>query len=444
MADFQNTEEINNSLTGLLQLVTSNGLTGSEQISQTDTLMVNNRYNLISNNRQLLSQSYVEHGIIQTLIDLPVDDAFSRGYEIQTKLLDAEQIEELKIYCEKERVNYAITQASKWARLFGGGAVIIASNQDPETPLTIDSFNEKSLIKFIPVDMWELYHDQTYIEHQVVTDENKLDIRSEFYNYYGKKIHHTRVLSVEGKEAPSLIKPRLRGWGMSEMERVVRSINQNLKRDTVLFDFIDEAKVGVFKLKGYNASLMTSSGTNNIAKTIQTANILKSYNNALTMDSEDDFEQKQVSFSGLAEILPQIRQALAADLRMPMSKLFGISSAGFSSGEDDIENYNSMIEGEVRGKVKYAVINVLEIVCMKLFGFVPSDMQISFPSLRILNSEQEESVKEKKFNRIMQAFQSGLIAPKQAKEAINKDMILPIKIDETDDVLPPQGNFTVE
>ena len=31
------------------------------------------------------------------------------------------------------------------------------------------------------------------------------------------------------------------------------------------------------------------------------------------------------------------------NLKMPITKLFGISAAGFSSGEDDIENYNSMI-----------------------------------------------------------------------------------------------------
>jgi uncharacterized protein len=159
------------------------------------------------------------------------------------------------------------------------------------------------------------------------------------------------------------------------------------------------------------------------------ANQLKNYNNALTMDTNDEYEQKQIAFSGLAEVLVQIRQGIAADLRMPVTKVFGISAAGFSSGEDDIENYNSMIEG-VRAQYKYAVINILQLICKKMFGIMPDDLTITWPSLRILNAKEQEEVKDKQFARVMMAYQSGLIEAKEAKASINKDSLLPIEIDE--------------
>jgi len=83
------------------------------------------------------------------------------------------------------------------------------------------------------------------------------------------------------------------------------------------------------------------------------------------------------------------------------------------------------------------------IVCQVLFGFVPDDLKINFNSLRILNSVEEEQVKNHRYNRVMSAYQSGLVTPQEAKEAINKDSLLPIEIDELTDALPPiEGNFT--
>ena len=58
------------------------------QASQIDTLAKNNRNYFISNFRYLLSESYVEHGLIQTMIDLPVDDAFRTEIEFKTNELN--------------------------------------------------------------------------------------------------------------------------------------------------------------------------------------------------------------------------------------------------------------------------------------------------------------------------------------------------------------------
>jgi hypothetical protein len=224
----------------------------------------------------------------------------------------------------------------------------------------------------------------------------------------------------------------MRGWGMSELERVVRSINSYLKNQDLIFELLDEAKIDVYQLNGFNTAMLTSQGTRVAEKRVQTANTLKSYLNALVLDTNDKYEQKQLSFSGLSEILNQIRQGVAADLKMPLTKLFGVSAAGFNSGEDDIENYNSMIESEVRSKAKNVVIEVLEVCCQKLFGFVPDDLGIEFKSLRILSAEQEENMKNSKFNRLIEAVANGLATPEQFMIGCNNDDLLPITYTQKD------------
>ncbi len=398
-----------------------------EQISQTNTLYINLRWYLVSNNRQLLSQIYVEHGIVQTLIDQPVDDAFRAGYQIKTSQLDKDEIEELEYFCEQHQVITELAQSVKWARLYGGGAIIVITGHDPKTPLKPEMLKEGEPFKFKAIDMWELYNS---IQNVTADTDLSLNDEVEFFDYYGIKVHRSRVLIVKGKQAPSFIRPRLRGWGMSEVERLIRSINSYLKNQDVVFELLDEAKVDVFKMKGYNSALMNKGGTEKIAKRVQGANQIKNFQNALTMDSEDEYEQKQITFSGLGEMLTQIRQGVAADVKMPLTKLFGISAAGFSSGEDDIENYNSMIESEVRSKVKYNIVQALQICSQIKFGFIPDDIKIIWNPLRILGADEEEKVKDSQFNRTMSSYQSGLIPAEEAKAAINKGSLLPIEIDE--------------
>lgn len=430
--------QLANSLGGLCDQLNTGWQFGyGPQISSADSLFDNNRWYLISNLRQLLSQVYVEHGIVQTLVDQPVDDAFRAGFEIKTNQLDSDDKEQLMIYAKRNRVIDNIMGGEKWKRLYGGGAIVLLTNQNPKAPMRYDLIGPDTPLEFRAVDMWELYYDVQNTSGSLAVGHELGANLSDHYDYYGSQVHHSRVLRMVGKEAPSFIRPRLRGWGMSELERLVRSLNQYLKNQDVLFDLLDEAKVDVYKIKGYNNALMNQSGTNQIAKRIQFANQVKDYNNAITMDSQDDYEQKQITFSGLGEVMLQIRQGIAADLKMPMTKLFGISSAGFNSGEDDIENYNSMIEGEVRRKVEWIVVDCLKICCQKLFGFMPDDLMIEWAPLRVLSAKDEEEVKNSQFTRVISAFSTGLMSAQEAKEAFNKDSLLGVEVDEKTDALPP-------
>jgi len=241
---------------------------GYNQLSQTDTMIYNNRWYLLSNNRQLLSELYVEHGIIGTLIDQPVDDGFSQGFEVKTGQYSADDIEQIMVYCEKYGVIEQVMQAIKWARLFGGGAVLILTEQDPSTPLDLEKINPNSKLAFKAVDLWELYYSaQAYNNFIDIYDDEKLDAAGiDYYNYYGIQVHHSRAccaLKASKRLALCASPARL---GMSAVEPVVRSFNQYLKNNDVIFELLDEAKVDVYKMEGFNSSLASNGGTDMIAK----------------------------------------------------------------------------------------------------------------------------------------------------------------------------------
>lgn len=423
---------IQNGLSEAIMGFTPGGI-GTE-LSQVDTLFKNNRWYLVSNMRQLLSQIYVEHGLVQTVIDVPVDDGLRGGVEIKTKELSEEEVEELQTSIEQDDVLNITGQALKWNRLFGGAGIMIITDQDPETPLDIEAIGEDSDLEFRAVDMWELFWDKQSTEgYNVEIQEHEFS----HYSYYGKKVHKSRVLKLKGLTPPSFVRPRLRGWGFSIVEALVRSINQYLKANDLTFEVLDEFKIDYYKIKNLTNTLLAPNGAQKVKERIGLANYQKNYQNAVTMDSEDDFQQKQLTFAGISETMVGIRMQIASDLRMPLTKVFGISASGFSSGEDDIENYNAMVESSVRAKIKFTLLQLIKIKCQKLFGYMPEDLTIAFKPLRILSSEQEENVKSKKFERLLMALEKGAMTPKEFKEACNKDKLLSIQLDTSVDMLTP-------
>jgi len=401
--------------------------TQQNQISQPHTAEANLRRYMISQNRMLLSYLYVEIGICQTLIDQPVDDALNKMPEIVSEQLKPEDVETVKQYIQEHNWFETFKQAEKWKRLYGGSGLFINTPQNPLSELRIDRLNKDTPIELYALDRWELCYQ---VSGEVsVNNLNVGDALTDTpYNIYGQQVHKTRVLQFKGKEAPSILKLQLMGWGMSEVERLLRSLNSFLKNQDVIFELLDEAKVDVYGINGFSEALMTAEGTDRITKQVQLVNQLKSYLNAIVRDKDDEFDQKTMTFAGLSDMHEQNRMAIAADLKMPITKLWGVSAAGFNSGEDDIENYNSMLEAEIRIKSRQNLIMLVKIACQVTLGFIPEDIDLVFPPLRILSAEQEELVKEKQFNRVLQAYSAGLLSEEQFIDAANKANLFPIDI----------------
>jgi phage-related protein (TIGR01555 family) len=384
-------------------------------LSSQAQIIQNNNYALVSINRNMLSYAYNTYGILQTVIDQPVEDAFRGGVELSCSQLDADELQTLKDYVDKNHYLEKLKTAIKWQRLFGGGALIINTDQDPTTELDISQINESTPLEFISADRWECLYSYA-IEKTTDTP----------FNYYGQPIHKSRVLQLIGKEAPSYIRKQLQGWGLSEVERIMRPLNQFIKNENVVYELLDEAKIDVYKIKGLNASMAKSGVAQKINDRIGIANQQKSFLQGIAMDSEDDYIQKQMTFSGLGEMLTQLRIGIASACKMPLTKLFGLSSAGFNSGDDDIENYNCLVESEIRTKSKSHVVTIYQLSAQKLFRILP-DIKVDFKPLRILTAEAEQNIKNAKFDRINVLYDKGLLDEQEYYEALKTEEIMHVQ-----------------
>jgi len=436
MADAMREQILANGLQGVL--FGSNGFPGSgfpsgpgnQNVSQVNEIFGQLRWYFLSNFLQVLSEAYVELALVKTLVDIPVLDAFRGGIEILSKQLQPSDLNLLRDTMIRQDDMSRMTDGFKWMRLYGGGGVIIMTDQDPETPFDVSSLKQGDTLEFRDFDLWELFFNlqNTDAAYSGFERMQPLD-RIEFFDYYGIKLHRSRVLRQIGEKAPAYLRPRLRGWGFSVVETLVRSLNQYLEGTSLIYELVDEAKIDVFAIKNLTSTLLAPQGAMAVRQRIQIANQAKDFQHAIVMDAEDKYEQKTLTFSGLADVMEQIRIQVAADLRMPRTKLFGESANGFNSGEADLEVYNGMIESTIRTPAKKHILKMAELRCQQLFGFVPDDLSIEFEPLRVLSAEANEKVKESQHNRLIAAAQAGLISLEEYRDAVNKEDLLGIQLD---------------
>ena len=202
---------------------------------------------------------------------------------------------------------------------------------------------------------------------------------------------------------------------------MIRDINNYIKTQDVLYEILDESKIDVYKIKGLANKLMTQGGTASISNRIQAANEIKSYLNALVLDAEEEFTQKQITFAGLSDVMQQNRIGIAAALRMPMTKLFGLSASGFNTGESDLENYNEMVQSEVRAPLRPMIRQLLKITMSRVWGFVPESFRFEFPSLRVIGADQEEQIKQSQTSRVLSLYDRGLMTSQEVAETLAKE-----------------------
>jgi phage-related protein (TIGR01555 family) len=447
-----------NSLADLVSNVTGANPYDTQTIAQPYTLAQGNSYVPLTLNRILLSYSYMTQGLVQTLVSQPVNDAFRGGFDIKSTELSEEEITQLQNAIRKPRRRVKAGKKDKfnrkinpnaavnlghsdvrvamdvlnWSRLYGGAGLIINTDQNFSSPLDVEAIGPDSPLEFLAADRWEL----------ILSQMNIFDVKNPTpFNYYGLPLHTSRVVKVLGIEAPSYIRLRLQGWGMSEIERCIRAINSFIKFENLVFELLDEAKIDVFQIMGFNDALLTDEGTANTQRRVDLANRMKNFQNALVMDKEDAYQQKQLSWSGLAEMWNEIRLNLSSDLKIPMNKLFGQSATGFGGGQDAIENYNSVVEG-VRVNAEPVVTEIVDLRCQQLFGFVP-DYTLSWKPLKLLDGEQEENVKTQKQNRAMELFQQRLVTGREVSTILRKENLLDIETEVSEgvrDVEPTMPN----
>lgn len=383
-----------------------------------------NAYDLITYRWVALTNAYNKNSFLQTAVNQKVEDAFRNdGLIIDTKTLDTTELEELRKVMDEEGDIEAIIDCIRWGRLYGGGCLIANTDQDPTLPLDRKQLKGKKL-KFLATNRWQcspLGISPEVAEKFAFTDTMQEGIVSQDYVNYYQELDKSRVKVFTGINAPYLTKNILQGWNASIFEGILEPIQNLLGGFNVTLELLSEAKIDVFKIADLASTLLSPDGERQIRKRLSIATANKNYKSSLAMDANDDYQQKQISFGGIPQLLEQLMYIFCGYLRYPVSKLFGKGSSGFSSGDDDLENYNGTVDSEVRIPARALITWVVNLRCLQLFGRELPDFRPKWRPLRVMSEKDQADINSRRLADYIMLLEHQVMTPKQVAQKLTED-----------------------
>lgn len=372
-----------------------------------------------------LTNAYNKNSFLQTAVNQKVEDAFkNESLIIDTKTLDTEELEQLRTTMVEEGDFDAIIDCIRWGRLYGGGVLVANTEQDADTPLDKKALYGKKL-KFIATNRWQCTANgiAPQIAEKFIFTDAFSDNEEQFlkYQHTNQQIDKSRVGLFLGNEAPYLTKTILQGWNASIFEGILEPIENLLGGFNVTLELLSEAKIDIFKIANLASTLSAPQGERLIRKRLQIATENKNYKSSLAMDTEDDYQQKQISFGGIPQLLEQLMYIFCGYLRYPVSKLFGRGSSGFSSGEDDLENYNSTVNSEIRIPANKLITWVVNLRCLQLFGRELPDFKPKWKPLREMSEKELAEISSRKLADYITLLEHQVMTPKQVAQKLTED-----------------------
>ena len=307
----------NNVTNGLAQAL---GLPyGNNALINNNDLLYNASPFLLTLNWVALTYAYKSNGFIQTAINQIVDDAFRNdGLLINSKSLNTDELELLKRTLDEEGDIEQVKDTIRWGQLYGGGVLVAHTEQNYAQPLNEARLKGRKL-KFLACDRWQCHSNG--ISPELAKSFTMVDNAQNPEMAEKLEIHSDRVGVFIGIKAPFLIRSMLQGWGMSIFEPIISPLAQYLKAMNVALELLDEAKIDVIKIFNLSSLLGSAEGERLVKQRLEIATQNKNYKSSIAMDSEDDYQQKQVSFAGIPEMIVQIQYLVCSALRRPYSKV---------------------------------------------------------------------------------------------------------------------------
>ena len=134
-------------------------------------------------------------------------------------------------------------------------------------------------------------------------------------------------------------------------------------------------------------------------------------------DKDDVFQSQSYSFGGIRDVLITFSEQIAGAAEIPLVKLFGMSPAGFSSGDADLANYYDTVSRLQEDKLREPISRIASLILTSA-GRQVSDIDFDFVPLKQETTSERITNAQNAVNTILSVQAAGLISDKRALEEI--------------------------
>ena len=159
---------------------------------------------------------------------------------------------------------------------------------------------------------------------------------------------------------------------------------------------------------------MSQQATARWQSAMQAQNEILSNQSMMILGAEGEMFTTNYSFAGFSDVVSMFIMLSAGAAEIPVTKLFGRTITGLSqSNEGDERLYEGNIAHKQASDLKPQLESKLyPVIAMSTWGEVPDDLDIMFPSVRVMQEEEKADLADKGSGVILAAHNAGVISPK--------------------------------
>ena len=383
------------------------------------------RTNLTAN-LDLLTTAYRESWLAKRIVDMPSEDMTRKWYSLNTSM-DDEDLKILKRLEAKHSVRQELTNAIRWARLYGGSvAVMIVRDHLPlSEPLDVDGLGPGCFQGVLVLDRTQGISPSM----ELVEDLNDPDFGEPMYyeadleagETRHVRIHHSRILKFTGRELPRLEMQAESYWGVSELEHIWDELQKRNATSANIAQLMFQANVTTLKMGKLGEALGYANDwqRQRVLEAMMDENRLRSSYGMQVISKEDEVETHSYTFSGISDVYEMFMLDMAGAAEIPATKLFGRSPQGLNAnGISDLKNYAEMISGLQERMLRPALEKLLPVMAISAWGYCPDDLDIVFEPIIVPSPEERADLIDKLSANVIEAYKAGLISRKDAIEEL--------------------------
>ncbi len=382
----------------------------------TDNLASEGRYgfSFISRDRNQLEAAYRESWICGQAVDVVAEDMTKMGIELTVS--DPAKHKRYESEIDRYNVWGALTETIKWSRLYGGAiAVILIDGQKPETELDINTITKGSFRGLLPLDRWLANPSLSDLVTEYGRDYGKpkyYDVTKDAMALQGMRIHHSRVIRMEGVELPYWQRIAENGWGQSVLERLWSRLLAFDSATEGVSQLIYKAHLRTVGIKDLRKVLAEGGEMlDALKKEFAMLRLFQSNEHITLLDASDIFNTHSYSFAGLPDALLQLAMQISGATGIPLVRLFGQSPTGLNAtGESDMENYYGGILQLDERVLRPGLNKVIPIAYMSANGVpIDEDFGFTFRPLKLMSDEAKADIASKASDTIGKVFDAQII-----------------------------------
>lgn len=378
----------------------------------------------MTDNYALLNSLYRDNWVVQNVVGLMVDDMLREWYKLNGTITPEMQ-DALDRLERQTRLQSRVNEGLRWGRLYGGaaGLIMIKGQEDLSKPLDLDLVFPGSFEGLYILDRWQgitpnlaLVFDggEEVPESYSITDGQGRTVAT---------VHNSRVVRFTGRDLPRIERQAELYWGESEVEALYKEVvaHDNVSANMAALTF--QANVNTMEIKGLEQlfSIGSSQAQRRFWQVMQAQSVLRSNYGTQLVEQGTKLTNTQYHFNGLQEVYESMCLNLCGASHYPMTKLFGRSPAGMNAtGESDLKNYYDYVGSQREAKLRPALQKLLPVLAMSAWGFVPDDLDFTFPPLWTPTATETAEIALKKAQAIRDTFQAGLFQADTAMKELKK------------------------